>query len=52
MIPDLGKYAVTVLSAYGATLILLGGLVWWSLRRAARVKAELEKIEGRRHGKT
>ena len=38
MMPDLGKYAVTVLSAYGASFLLLVGLVAWSLWQAARVK--------------
>ncbi|WP_238364702.1 heme exporter protein CcmD [Mesobacterium pallidum] len=52
MMPDLGKYADTVLSAYAASLVLLIALVWWSIRRAAKVKAELEDIEARRNGKT
>ncbi len=50
MIPDLGKYADAVLSAYGVSLLLLVGLVWLSLRRAKKVKRELEQIEGK--GKT
>lgn len=47
MIPDLGKYAATVLSAYGASLVLLIGLVVFSLRRGRKLRAEMEKIEQR-----
>ena len=43
--PDLGSYAVSVLSAYGVSLTLLVGLVWASVRRARRVKAALDEIE-------
>ncbi|WP_090110188.1 heme exporter protein CcmD [Limimaricola pyoseonensis] len=42
---DLGRYAAEVISAWGASLALLGGLVWWSLRRDRQVRAELEKTE-------
>ncbi|KIC44734.1 hemagglutination activity protein [Ruegeria sp. ANG-S4] len=45
--PDLGKYADTVLSAYGASLILLVVLVAFSLVRGRKVRAEMEKIEQR-----
>ncbi|MEX0328544.1 MAG: heme exporter protein CcmD [Ruegeria sp.] len=47
MIPDLGKYADTVLSAYGASLVLLVVLVAFSLVRGRKVRAEMEKIEQR-----
>ncbi|MBC7156697.1 MAG: heme exporter protein CcmD [Rhodobacteraceae bacterium] len=47
MIPELGKYAVPVLSAYGGSLLLLAGLVVLSVRRAARVRAALREIEAR-----
>ncbi len=43
--PDLGKYAVEVLSAYGISLALLAGIVWLSVRRSRAVKAALEKVE-------
>ncbi len=46
---DLGKYVVEVLSAWGISLALLGGLVWWSVKRDRAVRAELEKVE-RDHG--
>lgn len=48
--PDLGPYAVEVLSAYAATAVLLGGLVALSLTRAARVRRRLDAAEGRRRG--
>ncbi len=52
MTPDLGKYAFAVLASYGVSLGLIIALVALSLRRARRIRAELEKIEERvkRHG--
>lgn len=50
--PDLGKYAAEVLSAYGVTLVLLAGIVALSLRRDARVRrllADQERRMGRVH---
>ncbi|SDC92267.1 heme exporter protein CcmD [Ruegeria marina] len=47
MIPDLGKYAATVLSAYGASILLLVALVALSLRRGRKVRTEMEQIEQR-----
>lgn len=47
MMPDLGKYADTVLSAYGASLALLGALIVLSLWRGRRVRAEMEQVEER-----
>ncbi|UWQ92896.1 heme exporter protein CcmD [Aliisedimentitalea scapharcae] len=47
MIPDLGKYADTVLSAYGASLLLLALLVVMSIRRGRKVRAEMKQIEDR-----
>ena len=46
--PELGKYADTVLSAYGASLALLVGLVAWTLWRGRRVQAQLKEVEQRR----
>jgi heme exporter protein D len=46
--PELGKYADTVLSAYGASLALLIGLVVWTLWRGRRVQAQLKDVEQRR----
>ncbi|THH39177.1 heme exporter protein CcmD [Aliishimia ponticola] len=46
--PDLGKYAVTVLSAYGASIVLLIGLVLISLRAGRKARRALEAVETRR----
>ncbi|MEE9426611.1 MAG: heme exporter protein CcmD [Paracoccaceae bacterium] len=46
--PDLGKYGTEVLSAYGATIVLLLGLVWLTWARSRRVKAALEAAEARK----
>lgn len=52
MMPDLGKYAVAVLSSYGATLGLLAAIIGLTLWRGARVRRQLDEIEERRskHG--
>ncbi|UWR21319.1 heme exporter protein CcmD [Sulfitobacter sp. S190] len=52
MIPDLGKYAVEVLSAYGISLLLLAVLLGATLRRGRRARAALREIEKERgtHG--
>lgn len=46
--PDLGKYAGDVLTAYGITLVLLGVLIWRSLARSAKMKRLLKQAEERR----
>lgn len=43
--PDLGDYAIEVLSAYAVSILLLVILVWLSWRRYAKVRAALEKVE-------
>ncbi|TMM55574.1 heme exporter protein CcmD [Sulfitobacter sabulilitoris] len=45
--PDLGKYAAAVLSAYGASLVLLAALVLLTLRRGRRARADLAEVETR-----
>ena len=45
--PDLGKYAVTVLAAYGAGMALIVGLVALSLWQGAKVKRALKAVEDR-----
>ena len=45
MLPDLGKYAVTVLSAYGASIFLLVGLVVISVAKGRRVRAQMNDVE-------
>ncbi|MEL7212604.1 MAG: heme exporter protein CcmD [Pseudomonadota bacterium] len=46
--PDLGTYAVPVLSAYGATGVIIALLIWASWRRGRKVRQELHALEGRR----
>ncbi|UWQ81194.1 heme exporter protein CcmD [Leisingera sp. S132] len=45
--PDLGKYADTVLSAYGASLLLLAALVVLTILRGRKVRREMETLETR-----
>lgn len=45
--PDLGKYATEVLSAYGVSIVILVVIVWQSFARARKVKAELDRVEGK-----
>ena len=45
MIPDLGKYAAEVLTAYGVSLSLLAALLIVTLRSGRRARAELRRIE-------
>ncbi len=45
--PDLGKYADTVLSAYGVSILLLVGLLVLTLWRGAKVRAALKDVEER-----
>ena len=47
MMPELGKYAVTVLSAYGASLAILAVLVAATIRRGRRVRADMARMEER-----
>jgi heme exporter protein D len=48
--PDLGKYAATVLGAYGVSIALIGGLVAASLWRSALVRRALERAEAEIRG--
>ncbi|WP_299408872.1 heme exporter protein CcmD [uncultured Roseobacter sp.] len=47
MMPDLGKYADAVLSAYGVSILLIMLLVIITLRRGRAARAALEAIETR-----
>lgn len=47
MMPELGKYAVAVLSSYGAALLLLAGIVGLSLWQGKRMKRALSEVEAR-----
>lgn len=44
---ELGKYAGTVLGAYGISIGLLMGLIWVSFRASARIRRQLEAQEKR-----
>ena len=46
--PDLGKYGAEVLSAYGATFVLLIGLVWITWSRSRKIRAALDAAEARK----
>ncbi|MEL6565790.1 MAG: heme exporter protein CcmD [Pseudomonadota bacterium] len=50
MMPDLGKYADAVLSAYAVSIVLLVAIVALSLWRGRRVRAEMEDVERRQDG--
>ena len=45
MMPELGKYAIEVMSAYAASLALLALLVVITLRRGKAAKAALARAE-------
>ena len=47
MMPDLGRYAVEVLLAYGVSLALLLGVVVMSVRQARKAKEALDEAEER-----
>ncbi|CUJ89495.1 heme exporter protein CcmD [Ruegeria denitrificans] len=47
MMPDLGKYADTVLWSYAASIGLLALLIVFSIARGRKIRAEMEKVEQR-----
>ncbi len=49
--PDLGTYAFWILSAYGASAVLLGALVVWVWIRGVRVRRALTEAEARQEGR-
>lgn len=51
MMPDLGRYAVAVMSSYAASLALLAAVVALTIWQSRRVKRQLEEVE-KRQGKT
>ncbi len=40
-----GEYAVYVASAYGATVLILGGLIWATLVASVRARRDLDEVE-------
>ncbi len=51
MLPDLGKYAFPVLSAYAAMFILTIGVILTTLKRAKTSKETLAKLEQKQKAK-
>jgi len=51
MLPDLGNYAVPVLSAYASMVLLVGVLILLSLRSAKKSKQTLARLEEKRKAK-
>jgi heme exporter protein D len=49
IMPDLGKYADTVLSAYAISIAILIGLVALSFWQSRQARARLTEIEARRN---
>lgn len=45
--PDLGRYADAVLSAYAVSIVLLVAIVALSLLRGRRVRAAMRQVEDR-----
>ena len=46
--PELGKYAAEVLSAYAVAFVLIGGLIALTLVQGAKARRELADIEKRK----
>ncbi len=46
--PDLGKYGAEVLSAYGATILLLVVLIWATWSRSRKMRIALDAAEARK----
>ena len=44
----MGGYGAYVWPAYGLTLAVLGGLLWWSLGAYRRSQRRLEQLQGAR----
>ena len=42
---DLGRYASTVLAAYGVSIVLIAGLVWHTVAANARARRALQEFE-------
>ena len=52
MMPELGKYAVAVLSAYAVTIALMIALLAISLRQSVRTRRALHAFEAARAAKS
>lgn len=47
---ELGKYATTVLSAYGVSILLLVALLALTMRANSRSKRRLAELEAKKNG--
>lgn len=47
MMPDLGKYAGTVLASYGASMVLLVAIVALTIWQGVRMRRALARVEAR-----
>ena len=47
MMAELGRYAVPVLTAWGASAVLIGGLIVQTVVAGARARKALEEVERR-----
>ena len=45
--PDLGKYATEVLSAYGVSVVLLLAIIGLTLWQSRKARAELQRLDAR-----
>jgi heme exporter protein D len=52
MMPDLGKYAASVLSAYAVSVVLLAGLIGWVWLRSRQTRQALDEAEARARNET
>ncbi|MCY4300688.1 MAG: heme exporter protein CcmD [Aestuariivita sp.] len=50
--PDLGKYTDVVLSAYGASVVLLTMIVVVSVLRGRKIRADMHRMESKRNDET
>lgn len=47
VMPDLGKYADAVLGSYAVSLVLLAGIIGFSIAQARRARRRLVEAEAR-----
>lgn len=45
--PGLGKYALAVLGAYGAAIVLMAALILLSIHQSRRARRELARLQER-----
>ena len=50
MMPELGKYAGSVIGSYAASLLLIAAVILLTVWQAQRVRAALREVEARQGG--